>query len=302
MRGTKRIRRFQAVATMFAATTLVCCGWEARGDDQPASGSGPAPGPIARLFRVGRSSSARKSNSAPASDVGSQSSAPNNADSLFGSFGSTSTYANAPSSRSSSNSQPIGSGSTIPGPGPRIRPQPKSSRPITEADPLLTLTSILKSDNGQRFAMFMQVYADGTIVDGEGVHHVARTALQPLVDALRGSDAMKQHGHCGGPPTDYLEQTHLIVYERGMGRLRANAFSYSGNTDGCDHSLKHVRDAIDALQRQISGQGPAASAHSPVPSTDPTVPGLAPLSPAAPSPMPPVPLDGARSIPLDPLD
>lgn len=298
MRKTNRIRRFQAVATLFAATTLVCCVWEARGDDQQgSSGSGTAPGPIARFFRVGRNSSARKAPSASSSDAGSPGSAPNSADSLFGSFGSTSTYANTPASRSIANSQPMS-----PGSGPRIRPQPKSSRPITEADPLLTLTSILKSDNGQRFAMFMQVYADGTIVDGEGVHHVARTALQPLVDALRGSEAMKQHGHCGGPPTDYLEQTHVIVYERGMGRLRANAFSYSGNTEGCDHSLKHVRDAIDALQRQISGQGSAASAHPAAPSTDPSLPGLAPLSPAAPSPMPPVPLDGARSIPLDPLD
>ncbi len=298
MRKTKRIRRYQAIATLFAATTLGCCVWEARGDDQQgSSGSGPAPGPIARLFRVGRASSARKPSAASTSDVGSPSSAPNNADSLFGSFGSTSTYANTPGSRSTASSQPMS-----PGSGPRIRPQPKSSRPITDADPLLTLTSILKSDNGQRFAMFMQVYADGTIVDGEGVHHVARTALQPLVDALRGSEAMKQHGHCGGPPTDYLEQTHVIVYERGMGRLRANAFSYSGNTEGCDHSLKHVRDAIDALQRQISGQGSAASAHPAAPSTDPSLPGLAPLSPAAPSPMPPVPLDGARSIPLDPLD
>ena len=269
-----------------------------------ADGNDDAPAPaqrgrLTRLFRIGGGSTADSTPSTPPTSVPRAGLKPVDP----GAFPS---YAPAPSPPVGgfgfTNNAPATAASPAPSAENRLVSRPRTTRAVTEAEPVVTRVALGRSSDGMQFAMFMQVYADGTIVDGEGVHHVARTALQPLVDALRGSEAMKQHGHCGGPPTDYLEQTHVIVYERGMGRLRANAFSYSGNTEGCDHSLKHVRDAIDALQRQISGQGSAASAHPAAPSTDPSLPGLAPLSPAAPSPMPPVPLDGARSIPLDPLD
>ena len=63
--------------------------------------------------------------------------------------------------------------------GPRLTPKPRVNKPVTEADPLVTRVSLGRSDNGSQFGMFLQVFADGTIIDGEGVHHVGREALKP---------------------------------------------------------------------------------------------------------------------------
>ena len=41
------------------------------------------------------------------------------------------------------------------------------SRPITESDPLLTRIAVARSDNGNAFAMFLQVFADGTVINAE---------------------------------------------------------------------------------------------------------------------------------------
>ena len=60
------------------------------------------------------------------------------------------------------------------------------SRPATESDPLLTRVAIGRSDNGSQFGMFLQVFADGTVLDGEGTHHVSRETLRPLVEAIQG--------------------------------------------------------------------------------------------------------------------
>jgi hypothetical protein len=115
--------------------------------------------------------------------------------------------------------------------------------------------------------MFMHLYADGTLVDTEGVHRVSQDALEPVLKALRMGELYRQKGHCGGPPTDFIEQIHMVVYDRNLGKLRATAFTYSGNTHGCDPSIKHLHAALDNLQARLVGQpspavasGPAAAA------------------------------------------
>jgi hypothetical protein len=173
---------------------------------------------------------------------------------------------------------------------PRIVPQPRVTQAATDADPLITRIAIGRSDNGSHFGMFMQVYADGTVLDSEGVHHVGREAIKPLAEAVRSSDAFRLRGHCGGPPTDFIEQVHIVVYDRALGRLRANAFSFSGNPQGCDHAVRHLTAALDAIQQKLSGAPPVSAPASPAPAAGPLAP------PASPQPT------GGRTIPLTPLN
>jgi hypothetical protein len=170
--------------------------------------------------------------------------------------------------------------------GPRIIPQPRFSRAATESDPIVTRIALARSSEGNAFGMFLQVFADGTVLDSEGVHHVSPADLKPVSDALQAGDLYRLRGHCGGPPTDFVEQVHVVVYERNLGRLRANAFSYSGNPQGCDHSVRHLHAALEALQTKLSR--PAAPANA---------------SPAAPATLQPLPAQGTGpTIPLTPIN
>ena len=180
------------------------------------------------------------------------------------------------------------------GPAPRLVPQPRVSRPVTEADPILTRVAIGRSDNGARFGLFLQVFADGTVLDSEGVHRVDREALRPLIQAILAADPSRLKGHCGGPPTDFIEQVHLVAYERTLRGLKANAFSYSGNPQGCDPAVRNLHAAIDAFQARLSGS--PSSPPSPASSARPTAPAG---SDAAPPP-PLVPVLPATTIPLTP--
>jgi hypothetical protein len=170
---------------------------------------------------------------------------------------------------------------------PRITPQPRVSRPLTESDPILTRTALARASDGTQFCDFLQVYADGTVMDGSGVHVVGREAIKPLLDVIQSGDVFRIRGHCGGPPADFIEQVHVVVYERSLGRLRANSFSYSGNPQGCDHAIKHIQTAIEAIQAKVSGPPTIAPVTSNLPTT------------ATPTP---VPTTNARPIPLTPLN
>ena len=87
---------------------------------------------------------------------------------------------------------------------------------------------------------------------------MAATTLKPVSDALQAGELYRLKGHCGGPATDYVEQVHVVVFERTLGRLRANSFSYSGNPQGCDHTVRHLHAALDGLQDEA--QPPVANA------------------------------------------
>lgn len=142
---------------------------------------------------------------------------------------------------------------------PRVTPKPRVNKPVTEADPLVTRISLGRSDTGSQFGMLLQVFADGTVIDGEGVHHLNAEALKPVVDAVATGELGRLKGHCGGPAGDFIENVHVIVFERSLGRLRASSFSYSGNPQGCDHAVHHLQKVLDELQTKLSPTVPAAS-------------------------------------------
>ncbi len=164
-------------------------------------------------------------------------------------------------------SNPPSSMTTPAGAQPRLIPQPRVSRPATEADPIVTRIALGRSDDGRQFGMFLQVFADGTVIDSEGVHHASREAIKEVVNALEPSELYRFKGHCGAPSTDFVEQVHLVVYERTLGRLRANAFSFSGNTQGCDHAVVHLQNALDGLQARLSrpATSPTPAARNEIP-------------------------------------
>ncbi|WP_406697102.1 hypothetical protein V5E97_39580 [Singulisphaera sp. Ch08] len=146
---------------------------------------------------------------------------------------------------------------------PRLVPQPRVSRASTESDPILSRISLVRSSDGNQFGMVLQVYADGTVLDNEGTHHVSQTDLKPLIDLLASGDLFRVKGHCGAPATDFVEQVHVVAYERSLGRLRANAFSYSGNPQGCDHAVRHLHTVLEGLQAKLSRPAVASPTSAP---------------------------------------
>jgi hypothetical protein len=137
-------------------------------------------------------------------------------------------------------------------PGTRIAARPKYSGPVTEADPILTRVGIARSDGGNSFALFVQVYADGTVIDTEGVHRLPLAQIKPILSVIRGHDFSRVRGHCGQPSADFIENVQMVVYDRSMGRLRAHAFSYAGDPKGCDPSVAHLHKAVDELIMKLA--------------------------------------------------
>jgi len=125
--------------------------------------------------------------------------------------------------------------------------------------------------------MFLQVYADGTVIDGEGVHRLGAEAIRPIVQLLQSGELARVEGHCGGPPADFIEQVYVVAYERRLGGLRAIPFSYSGNTAGCTPAVRQLHQALEALQTRLSSPpGAAGSAPLAAPTVPADAPGLAP--------------------------
>lgn len=134
----------------------------------------------------------------------------------------------------------------------RITARSSYSGPVTEADPILTRVGIGRSDSGSKFALFIQIYADGTVIDSEGVHRLPVSQIKQILAIIRGHDFSKVRGHCGKPAADFIENVQVVVYDRSMGRLRAHAFSYAGNPEGCDQGVAHLHKAVEDLIVQIS--------------------------------------------------
>lgn len=134
----------------------------------------------------------------------------------------------------------------------RIAARSAYSGPVTEADPILTRVGIGRSDSGSKFALFIQIYADGTVIDSEGVHRLPVSQIKQILAIIRGHDFSKIRGHCGKPAADFIENVQVVVYDRSMGRLRAHAFSYAGNPEGCDQGVAHLHKAVEDLIVQIS--------------------------------------------------
>lgn len=151
----------------------------------------------------------------------------------------------------------------------RIAARSGNSGPITEADPILTRVGIGKSDSGSKFALFVQIYADGTVIDSEGVHRVPVSQIKQILAVIRGHDFSRIRGHCGQPSADFIENVQMVVYDRSMGRLRAHAFSYAGSPQGCDPSVAHLHKAVEDLIMQIATGRPVVAAETTTTVTSP---------------------------------
>ena len=111
-----------------------------------------------------------------------------------------------------------------------------------------------RSNDGSQFGMFLQVFADGTVIDSEGVHRLRSSDLRPLVEAIQNGELARLRGHCGTPSNDFIEYVHIVVFERRMGRLQAHSFSYAGNPQGCDDAIRHLHAALENIQAKLSRQ------------------------------------------------
>jgi hypothetical protein len=278
---------------------------------------------LGRLFRFGGTSPSSANSSTPSN---------RNAPSSYASNSGASNGFTQPAPSTSSSPAPFSDNSSVgsppetppvnsSGPGPRLSPKPRVSRAVTTADPVLTRFALGRSNDGSQFAMSLQIFADGTVIDAEGVHRVRTADLRQVFETVQSGELYRLKNHCGAPGTDFIEYVHIIIYERRMGRLMAHAFSYSGNAQGCDHALHRLHAALENLQAKLSRQPTmeksAASAPAPLGSS----PLAAPLSrnssfatpdagfgglPARQPAVPPANLPGAPSggsvIPLTTLD
>lgn len=239
------------------------------------SGRGDEPSRFGRLFRLGAPSApAAKGNGSPGG---------------LSSDSAKSTALSSPASDATSSLFQPPSSPAAPDSGAantRIRPQPRTTRPITESDPLVTQLSLARGDDGKQFGLFLQVYADGTVIDGSGTHRVGADLMRPLIKAIQTGELGRFRGHCGGPPTNYLEHIQVIVYERNLGRLRANSFSYSGNPQGCDESLRRLHAALEDIQNKLNGVPTTSPATAPAANAA----GASPASLTAPPDAPTIPL------------
>ena len=259
------------------------------------------PGRLGRFFRFGAASEPSKSASSPAPKSSLATSTPPGGSTMTPPYRSVADSYTPPAL---STPPTTASGSNGLSPQPRITPKSRVNKPITEADPLVTRLAVGRADGGSQFGMFMQVFADGTVIDGEGVHKVSPDVLKPVVEAVSSNEFAKLKGHCGGPAGDTFENFHVVTYERAYGRLRANAFSYSGNPQGCDHAVHHLHKVLDELQMKMSAPAGMGNATA---SMTPTVVAPAMTSPAS-SPAPalvpldtPVPMSSPNSLSMPSL-
>ncbi len=236
---------------------------------------------LGRLFRLGGSSS---SSSSPSSSSSSTPSANSTNSGGYGSSGSQapssafgdignggSFYPSGSTPLRAPNPTPAGGQLATDGPStpdlssshntqPRLNPRPRASSAVTTADPLLTRMALGRSNDGSQFGMLLQIFADGTVIDSEGVHRLSASDLRPLVDALQNSELARVRGHCGAPSSDYIEYVHIVIFERRMGRLQAHSFSYAGNPQGCDNGIRYLHTALENIQAKLSRQPAVAAA------------------------------------------
>ncbi len=125
---------------------------------------------------------------------------------------SNSSYSGSLSNNGSFGSPPATPPVSSTGPVPRLSPKPRVSPAVTNADPVLTRFALGRSNDGSQFAMSLQVFSDGTVIDSEGVHRVRPADLRPIFESVQSGELYRLRGHCGAPGTDYIEYVHIIVY------------------------------------------------------------------------------------------
>src|SRR4051812_12088448 len=229
----------------------------ARGDDT---------GFLGRIFRLGGNSSASSSSGGASRSAGSSDRSANlpygPTGGAVGAQGQPATSPRSPGSAPSD--MPFADGPATPdlpaeSPSqPRVTPRPRASSAVTTADPLLTRMALGRSNDGSQFGTFLQVFADGTVIDSDGVHKLGLADLRPIAELIQGGELGRTRGHCSSPSADFVEYVHVVVFERRMGRLQAHSLSYSGNPQGCDVAVRQLHTILETLQAKLSRQTTAA--------------------------------------------
>ena len=176
-----------------------------RGDDTSFFG---------RLFRLGGGSSS-SSSSFPASSgstgrSGSSGNGPT--PSQYGDIGSGGSF--IPPATSSRGPSPTPASGPISPEGPstpelsnssnsqlHLTPRARVTSAVTSADPLVTRMALGRSNDGSQFGMFLQVFADGTVIDSEGVHRLGSADIRPLYEAIR-----KRRAHAASRPLRHASE------------------------------------------------------------------------------------------------
>lgn len=231
----------------------------------PGSVLGDDTGFLGRIFRLGGNSSA----SPPGGSGRAAAPSDRSATLPYGPSGA----AAGPVSRPAATLRPSGPGSSgapfadgpstpdVPGDlstQPRVSPRPRTSSAVTSADPLLTRMALGRSNDGSQFGIFLQIFADGTVIDSDGVHKLGAADLRPIAELIQGGELTRVRGHCSSPSADFVEYVQVVVFERRMGRLQAHSLSYSGNPQGCDHAIRQLHAFLESVQAKLSRQTTAA--------------------------------------------
>ena len=255
--------------------------WKARGALAASGLLAPALGPavargddtsfFGRLFRLGGNSSASSSFPASPGSSGRSGASGSGASSGYGAIGSGGTF--VPPAAPNRGPSPTPASGPISPAGPstpelpgsstaamHVTPRTRATSAVTSADPLATRMALGRSNDGSQFGMFLQVFADGTVIDSEGVHQLGSAEIRPLYEAIQSGELTRLRGHCGTPSNDFTEYVHLIVFERRLGRLQAHSFSYGGNPQGCESGLRALHAALENIQAKLSRQPAATSA------------------------------------------
>ncbi len=146
----------------------------------------------------------------------------------YGNIGGGTPSAGQPASTSGVQSTTPGSGGEQPGlltqapgvaggPSQRVSPRPRASRAMTTADPLVTRMALGRSNDGGQFAMFLQVFADGTVIDSEGVHHLRAADMKPIVETVQSGELFRRAAIAGRHRQTSLSMCTWLCMSAGSG-------------------------------------------------------------------------------------
>ena len=125
------------------------------------------------------------------------------------------------------------------------------------ADPVLTRLALGRSNDGSQFGMFLQVFADGTVVDSEGVHHVRAADLKPIIDAVQSGELYR----CADiavprPPISSSMSTSWFMSGASGGSRRTRSPIRAIRRDATTWSATCTRPSRTSRRRSAASRGP----------------------------------------------
>lgn len=154
---------------------------------------------------------------------------------------------------------------TPPGGQPAAVPPASLVPAPANGDPLVTRLAVGRATDGSTFGLFLQVYADGTVMDSAGLHHADPARLGAVRDALAALPLDGLDHHYPGPAAGDLEVIQLIVYRRSKGKIQAVPVSYSGEPSGAPEEVRRLNEALEDFEIHLAGGPVDAPTTAPAP-------------------------------------